>query len=181
MPFWSLTLILMLSLIGGAGAPLDQAVAESRRPTFAGTWTPSEPARSEEFFDVGLGWIPGDGRLIIEQAPNRLTVTKSLPDAKLDRLLGFARREFVATVIYWIDAPSRGGAGASGIVGSSWRGDQLILTQKQAGNRLTTESLSLDGDRLKLETLIHISGESKDTTKAEWFSRVQRSGQPQSN
>jgi hypothetical protein len=177
MAFWRLSLVVTLSLVGGASWPLDQTASESARRTLAGTWSPSDPARTEAFFDVGIGWIPGDGRLVIEQTPNRLTVTRSIPDAKLDRLLDSQRREFIATVIYWIDAPARGGAGANGMNGSSWRGDQLILTQKQSGGRRITEALALDGDRLRLD--IQITAENKDTTRSEWFNRVP--GQTRSN
>ena len=167
----SLILILTLSLIGGAPSRA-QTVPETRRPTFAGVWTPSEPARSEVFFNNGIGWIPGDGRLVIEQTSNRLTVTKSLPDAKLDRLLAF-QQEFDVTVAYRISDPRAPAGGSAGNpYSSSWQGDRLVLVQRQAGIRLITVSLSLDGERLKRETHVVITGEKKESTTVEWFERV---------
>jgi hypothetical protein len=174
MAYRSLSLILTLSLIGGAAAPLAQTGAETRRPAFAGAWRPSDPARSEMFFDVGLGWVPGDGRLVVEQTSNRLTVTKHIPDAKLDRLLA-VHREFYTTVIYRIEDPGGrlGGAGASGqAAGSSWQGDRLMVIQRQTGIRQITVSLSMDGERLKMDTHVVIAAENKESTTSEWFERI---------
>ena len=126
-------------------------------------------------FNNGMGWVPGDGRLVIEQTPNRLTVTKHIPDSKLDRLLALHRR-FDRTVVYKIIEP-RGRAGGAGagpenISVPSWRADRLALWQTQNGPRMSTLWLSLDGDRLKFETHVVIAGENKESRTPEWFERV---------
>jgi hypothetical protein len=178
MGYWSL--MLTCSLIAGASIPLPQANATTKRPTFAGTWRPSDPPRSDRFFEVGLGLVPGDGRVVIEQSSNRLTLTKNIPDATLDRLLAI-QREFYTTTVYRIDeAPipgSRpGGAGASGLTAgaspSSWQGDRLVFIQRQLDSRKITASLSLDGDRLKLESHTVILREKTESTVSEWFDRI---------
>ena len=38
---------------------LAEVPAAVMHPTFAGTWTPSEPARNDELFAVGLSNSPG--------------------------------------------------------------------------------------------------------------------------
>ena len=171
----SLSLILTLSLIGGASAPIAQT-ADTKRPTFAGTWQPSDPEKSETLFDIGIGWVPGEGRVVIEQARNRLTVTLIIPDDKLDRLLAI-QREFYTTVVYRIDDPigrRGGGAGGAGANGqpadSSWQGDRLVLVQRQVGGRSITVSISLDGDRLKLDSHAVVGG--KGHTNSQWFDRI---------
>ena len=167
-----LSLILTISMLGTTAVPLGQAASEARRPTFAGAWTPSDPARSDVLFNNGLGWIPGTGRLVIEQRPNRLTVTKHVPDDKLDPLLAIHGRWDLTVAYPIIESRGRSGGFGAGGDGSSWRGDRLVLTQSRAGSRLSTVSLSLDGDRLKLETHVVIAGESKESTVPEWFSRT---------
>jgi hypothetical protein len=174
LPCRSLSLILTLSLIGGVSATLAQTGAETRRPAFAGAWKPSDPARSERLFSVGIGWVPGDGSIVIEQTSNRLTITKNLPEARLDRVLEF-QRQFYPTVIYRIDDPRGrvGGAGATGqAAGSSWQGDRLVLTQTQAGGRHITVSVLLDSDRLKVDSHVVIVAEGKESTTSEWFERI---------
>ena len=175
MGFRRLDLVLILSLVGGMHVPLAQTSGEPQRPTFAGTWKPSDPAKSESLFNVGIGWVPGDGRVVIEQTTNRLTVRLVIPDDKLDRLLSI-QREFYTTVIYRIDDPvgrvgGAGGAGANGqAAGSSWQGDRLVLVQRQAGIRSITVAVSLDGDRLKLDSTAVVEG--KAHTNSQWFDRI---------
>jgi hypothetical protein len=166
--------MLVLLLTWDAAALLAQAGAEVKRPSFAGAWKPSDPEHSERLFAVGIGWVPGDGRIVIEQTANRLAVTKHLPEATLDRVLAF-QREYYPTVIHRIDEPRgrAGGAGASGqAAGSSWQGERLVLTQRQAGIRHITVLLSLDGDRLKVDNQVVIVGEGKQSTTPEWFERI---------
>lgn len=176
------SLILAMLMLGAAPlvfaqTPVQvptQAPAEGQRPTLAGVWTPSDPAKSSVFFDNGIGWIPGNGRLVIEQRSNRLTVTKHVPDDILDPLLAI-HGYFYPTVIYRISERSgrSGGSGAGGdLAGSSWQGNRLVLTQTRAGIRLITVSLSLDGDRLKHESHTVIAGEGKESTVAEWFTKA---------
>ena len=147
---------------------------QDQRPSFAGFWVPSEPPKSSVFFDNGLGWVPGNGRLLIEQRPTRLSVTKHVPDDILDPLLAI-HGQYYPTIIYRITEPRgrTGGSGAGGdFSGSSWQGSRLVVTRKQTDKRLTTVSLSLDGDRLKMETHVVITGEGKESTMTEWFTRA---------
>jgi hypothetical protein len=155
-----------------APAPIAQEVPHAQRPTFAGTWAPSDPAKSDELFDSGLGWVPGNGRLIIEQRPDRLTVTKRLPDDRIDPFLDI-NGQFSMTVVYRIVEP-RGRSGGFGAAGdqrpTSWQGGRLVLLERW-GTRPYTLALSLDGDRLKLETYELVSQAPRNDV-AEWFTRV---------
>lgn len=141
--------------------PLQQMPSPAAPPNFAGTWVPAEPARSNVLFNNGLGWVSGNGSIVIEQRTNRLSVTRYVPDNILDSLL-LIHGQFFPTVIYRIVEPRgrSGGSGAGGDQrGSSWQGERLVLTQSRSGVRLITVSLSLDGERLKLETHTVIAGE----------------------
>ena len=162
----SLSLIVTLSLLAAVPILLAQAGGEAKRPNFAGTWVPTDSALSEQFWGAGLGWIPGDGRVVIEQTSTRLTVTKHIPDAKLDRYLSF-QRQFNPVIIYWIE-DSVGPVGR----GSPWRGDRLVLTEGAADNRRYTVSILMDGDRLKMEVHTVIASDHKEGTTSEWFQRA---------
>jgi hypothetical protein len=164
--------------LGGTSLPGAQTSSVPARPTFAGTWTPSDPARSDAFFDNGLGWIPAKGRLMIEQRPNRLTIATHVPDDILDRLLAIHKR-WDLTVAYAInDQPGcRGGWGRGGDqCPSSWHGARLLLAQTQAGVRLITVWLSMDSDRLKKTSHTVIASDRqapvKESTVEEWFDRA---------
>jgi hypothetical protein len=151
-----------------------QVPAPVQRPIFAGTWAPSEPARSDTLFDAGIGFVPGNGRLIIEQRPDRLTVTKQIPDDKLNPLLEI-QGQFILTVAYRILEQPRGRTGGFGAAGdqrpSSWKGDRLVLVESRPDIRTITISFSLDGDRLRHETHV-VVGPGQESTVTEWFNRV---------
>ena len=106
------TAVAFLCVVSFLGA---QSPAAPQRPSFAGTWEPSEPAKSDRLFDVGLAVIPGQGRLMIEQRSDRLTVRITMPDDRLDPILGIKGR-FYETIVYRTPtAPGRsGGYGAGG-------------------------------------------------------------------
>jgi hypothetical protein len=153
-----------------------QVPAATSHPTFSGTWTPSDPARSDKFFSVGVNRIPGRGRLTIEQRADRLMVTITLPDDILDSILPFYSR-FYPTVFYRLsDVPGReGGAGAGGpppLSRPTWFGERLVIPDPWPGSvHPTTETYSLDGNRLKLETHIAVSA-TRANDLAEWFNKV---------
>jgi hypothetical protein len=63
---------------------IGQVPTAALRPPFAGIWTPSDRARSDELFAVGLASVPGRGRLTIKQTTDRLTVTITLPEDSID-------------------------------------------------------------------------------------------------
>ena len=156
------------SLIAAQQAPAP-ASPPAQRPNFAGTWVPAEPERSDVYFKNGVSWIPGTGRLVIEQRPNRLTVTAHIPDDILDRWLASIGQHY-PTVMYRIVEPSgRGGFGAGGDLTGSWQDGRLFLHRTQAGSRLLTTFVSLDGDRLKIDRHTAIAG--KESTLSEWFVR----------
>jgi hypothetical protein len=156
-----------------AAAPLAQMPSPVQLPNFTGSWAPSDPARSDVLFDNGLGWVPGSGRLIIEQRPDRLTVTREMPDNKMDPLLSI-NGQVNLTVAYRIFQPRgrSGGAGAGGSYaqGSSWQGASLVLSDSGANDRSFTTTYSLDGERLKLERRTVVSDTRQNNT-AEWFTR----------
>ena len=166
------------ALLLGTSAVSGQAGQQSSaRPSFAGTWKPAEPAKSSVFFDNGIGWIPGDGRLVIEQSPTRLTITVHVPDAKLDPLLTI-HGEFHQTVIYRITEPQgrSGGSGAAGDLRfSSWQDNRLVVKRSRTESRTFTVYLSLEGDRLRKETHTVVTIDPKDkkeSTVTEWFERI---------
>lgn len=167
-----LGLLLLASSFGELSRPIEQTQQAAPRPDLGGTWQPAEPARSNVLFNNGLGWVPGNGRIVIEQRPTRLTLTKYVPDDILEPLLSI-RGQFNQAVIYRIVEPRgrSGGTGAGGDAGSSWQGDRLVLTQSRSGSRLISVSLSLEAARLKVETHTVIAGEGKQSTMTEWFSR----------
>jgi hypothetical protein len=180
---------MILGIAGGVGAvvlarPAAPAVpsfvaqvpSAAPHPTFAGTWAPSEPAKNDQLFAVGLTRIPGQGRLTIEQRADRFMVTITVPDEKLDVFLKFDGR-FYMTVVYRLsEARGRsGGAGAGGAPRPSeatWFGDRLVIPDPQPAARPVLWTYSLEGDRLKLETHVDLpNGRANDVT--EWFKRIQ--------
>ena len=165
-------LIVLTSAFGGSFPRLQQKPPAVTRPNFAGSWEPADQSRSSTLFSVGIGRVPANGRVVIEQRANRLTVTKSVPDDVLDRLLQ-VQGQFYPTVMYPI-IESRGdvGVGALGDLRASWQGERLVLNRSQAGIRLITVSLSMDGDRLKKDAHTAIASEQKESTVSEWFVRA---------
>ena len=154
---------------------LAQAPAAATHPSFAGTWEPSEPVKSDRLFDVGLSAIPGGGRLMIEQRPNRLTVTITMPDDRLDPILNINGR-FYSTIVYRL-TESRWPAGGTGAAGPprptvpTWFGDRLVIPDMRPAARRTLTTFSLDGDRLKMETVVEVDDTRKNNV-TEWFTRV---------
>ncbi len=153
-----------------ARAPVTQA-----HPTFAGTWQPADPARSDELFGVGLTRIPGSGRLTLEQRSDRLTVTITMPDDVLDPLLDLSG-PFFQTVVYRLPESRLppGGFGAAGpppLRHPTWVGDRLVVPNAWPSARPTTTTLSLDGDRLRLDTRVEVS-RSMANAVTQWFTRV---------
>ena len=152
-----------------------QAPVPNQHPSFAGTWTPSSPEASDRRFAVGLTLIPGLGRLSIEQRENRLTVTMTIPDDRLDVLLR-VRGRFYPTAIYYLSETEgrSGGYGASGqpkLTKATWFGDRLVVPNPWPGlENPTTQTYSLDGGRLKVETHVELGGRESDV--AEWFTRA---------
>jgi len=153
-----------------------QAPTASPLPTLAGVWEPSDPDRTDRFFSVGLAPLPGDGRLTIEQRSDRLTVTMTMPDEKLDPILSFNGR-FYQTVVYRV-SPERWrpvGFGAGGPqlpTAPTWFADTLVIPNARPSARPVTTTYSLEGARLKVETRVEIS-EGRSNTVTEWFKRVQ--------
>jgi hypothetical protein len=155
-----------------ATPPAPAVTPALQRPSFAGVWKPSDPAKADTFFSVGITWVPGDGRIAIEQSSNRLTVTMTIPDAILDKLLSI-QKQYYPTIIYRIDEPSgRGGFGSAGDLSGSWQGDRLVIMRRTTANVRGTTSLLMDGDRLKKENYSAVIGENKETTTSEWFDRI---------
>ncbi len=135
---------------------------------------PAEPGRSEVLFSNGVSWVAGvsgQGRLIIEQRPDRLTLTKQLPDNTLDMMLNFKGRFDTTTVYRIVVAQGRsGGFGAGGDTRASWQGDRLVLPILGAA-RPTTVAFSLDGERLKVE-MHNVVSPGKENNTPEWFIKV---------
>ena len=106
------------------------------RPNLSGTWAPADPESSDARFNVGLSRIPGSGRLTIEQAANRFTVSITMPDDRLDR--AFATGRFQQTIIYRVDESGRsGGAGAGPPqvpTHTAWVGDRLVIPNAILGS-----------------------------------------------
>jgi hypothetical protein len=169
------TVTLTIATVLWSPALFGQTPATAPLPTFAGTWTPSDPDRSDQLFAVGLTAIPGDGQLTIEQRPDRLTLSMAMPDEKLDPILGVNGR-FYPTIIYRIpnERFRLGGFGASGPqfpAGPHWLGDQLVIPGVRPGARPITAVLSIDGERLKMETQVEVR-EGRTNTVTEWFTRI---------
>jgi len=118
--------------------------------------------------------IPGQGRLSIEQRANRLTVTMTIPDDKLDPMLA-GRGRFYPTVIYYLFETRLGGYGAAGppkLTQATWIDDRLVIPDPWPGlTHPTTQTYSLDGDRLKIETRVDM-GAGRENDVPEWFTKV---------
>jgi hypothetical protein len=148
----------------------------TQHPSFGGVWMPSVPEASDRRFAVGLTLIPGHGRLSIEQRENRLTVTMTIPDDKLDVMLRVQGRFYPTAMYYLSETEGRsGGYGANGqpqLTKATWFGDRLVVPDPWPGLRYpTTQTYSLDGGRLKLETHVEVSA-GRESDVAEWFTRV---------
>ncbi len=170
-----LILTIVALLCTGSRPFAQQSAGAVQHPSLTGTWLPSEPARSDELFAVGLTTIPGNGQLTIDQRSDRLTVTITLPDDKLDPLLSVNGR-FYTTIIYRLSGrPERsGGAGAGGPQPPSvptWFGDRLVIPDARPSPRRTTTTYSLVGDRLKLETSVEISA-GRANMVTQWLTRA---------
>ena len=149
--------------------PLAQTPAPTSHPSFAGIWAPSIPGASDRRYDVGLTMIPGQGRLAIEQRANRLTVTMTIPDDKLEPLLAISGR-FLPTAIYYLPETRTGGYGAGGapeLTRPTWLGNQLVIPNPWPQlTRPTTQTYSLDGDKLAIETRVDMGpGRVNDFTE----------------
>jgi hypothetical protein len=170
------SLVLATAALLCATRPLNgQAPTAAQHPTFAGTWAPSDPARSDTFFSVGLAAVPGRGRLTIEERADRLAVTITMPDENVDIFLAM-NGKYYETVVYRLPGGSMrlGGFGAGGPpprTGPTWDGDRLVLPCQQPSFRTVTMTLSLDGDRLNAETRVQIDADHANTVP-EWFTRV---------
>jgi hypothetical protein len=101
--------------------------------------------------------IPGQGRLTIEQRANRLTVTMTIPDDKLEPLLAI-NGPFYPTAVYYLPETRTGGYGAGGVpvpTGPTWLGNQLVIPNPWPQFKYpTTQTYSLDGARLAIETRV---------------------------
>jgi hypothetical protein len=169
----------VFAMAASQGFAAQEAVSR-QQPSFAGTWVPADPRRSEVLFNNGISsmaGVSGQGRLVIEQRPDRLTLTKQLSDATLEMMLNFTGH-FETTTIYRIVMPQggSGGLGAGGDTRSSWQGDRLVFQIKGAAHP-TTVAFSLDGDRLKVETHVVVSP-GKENNTAEWFTKARSPSAP---
>jgi hypothetical protein len=165
--------MVLIAVLGGARLPVSaQTPAPASLPDFSGVWAPSDAARSDTLFDVGLSVVPGRGRMTIDQRVNRITISISMTDDKLEPLMAISGR-FYASIIYGITSrPARqGGFGAAGppeLTVPTWVGDRLVIPDARPAQRKATWTLSREGDRLKVETKV----EGRANTITEWFSRV---------
>ena len=159
--------------IVGSQVSSAQEVLPSQRPSFAGTWVPADPNRSEVLFNNGtsaVAGVSGQGRLLIEQRADRLTLTRQLSDDASSMMLNF-KGSFDTTTVYRIVLPQsgNGGLGAGGDTRSSWQEDRLVL-QIVGAAKPTTVTFSLDGERLRVETHVVVSP-GKENNQAELFTR----------
>ena len=162
-------------VLGTASVPRAQMPAAPRHPSFAGTWAPSDPDKSNQLFNVGLSSIPGSGRMTIEQRDDRFTVTIALPDDKLEAMLRLTGR-YYPTTIYRVPPGSVrvGGTGAGGpppLTDPTWMDDKLVIPNARQSARPVTTTYALDGERLKVESQVEI-GAGRSNTVTEWFTRV---------
>jgi hypothetical protein len=160
-------------------------LAQGVRPTspltpaqqlLAGTWIPDEPAKSTELFHFFGTDLPGDGRLILELKPGRLTVAIEMPDDEQDMIAHFLGRPYsVKTMFRITESPSGrsggGGAGSPAIPEglATWIGDELVIPNPAFGIQRWAFSF-VDG-HLKREA---IRGQTPDRVNkvTELFSRV---------
>ena len=150
-----------------------QEVPSVQLPSFAGTWAPSNPERSALLFKNGMSFVAGvsgKGRLVIEQRPDRLILTKQLPDDALDMMLKLLGR-YDTTTVYRIVTPQgrSGGFGAAGDTRSSWQADRLVFYITDSAKGLAA-AFSMDGEQLKVEEHTVVKGNKN--TSSEWFTRV---------
>ena len=151
-----------------------QDLPPSQRPSFAGTWAPADPEWSDLLFKNGMAFVAGvsgQGRLVIEQRPDRFIVTKQLPDDKLNAMLNLLGR-VDTTTLYRIVMPQgrSGGFGAAGDTRSSWQANRLVFHITGSAKQLSV-AFSMDGERLKVEEHTVISP-GKENNTPEWFTRV---------
>ena len=170
-------LIVAAVVLLSASSPLaGQIPAASPHPSFAGTWAPADLERSDTYFNVGLSPIPGTGRLIVEQrGVNRLTVTITIPDERLEGINPRFYHTFYATIIYRLFEPEGrgGGAGAGGApqpTVPTWVGDRLLIPDWRPSTFPTLTTFSMDGDQLKIETQVD-RGAGRGNTVTQWFKK----------
>jgi hypothetical protein len=153
---------------------LAQAPSSTSHPSLAGIWAPTVPEDSDRLFGVGLTLIPGQGRLTIEQRANRLTVTITIPDDKLDPRLAIQGR-FYPTVIYFVSEARSLGYGAGGppkLTQATWVDDRLVIPNPWPGlTHPTMQTYSLDGDRLRVETRVEM-GAGRENVITERLAKV---------
>ena len=151
-----------------------QTPAAASRPNFSGAWQPADPAKSDKLFDVGLSYVPGSGRLTIEQTERRFTMTITRPDDRLEPLPNISGR-FIPTIVYRIYESGRAGGGGRGDLKpslTSWLGDRLVIPDPRPGSRLPmTSTFSMEGDRLKMETRAEVDA-VRASTVIELFTKV---------
>jgi hypothetical protein len=158
---------------------IAQSATSTQHPTFAGTWTPSDPARSDQLFSVGLTSIPGDGGLKIDQTPDLLTVTTIVPESKLKVRMNLLNGPFTPTMVYLINRPAgrAGGSGAGGpapLAVPTWVADRLVIPHARPDTDRTkglTLTYSFDGDKLKQDTHWDLV-DGRSNTVTELFTRA---------
>ena len=163
--------LISLLIVAAASSQLAAQSPTPIRPDFSGTWVTAEPEFSDRWFDVGLSRIPGSGNISIQHTDNRFSLTITLPDKTLERLLNVLGR-YEPTVIYRIYPPGRsGGSGAGGqsrLERTSWLDDRLVIPNAIMGERPITMTFSLDGQTLKVES--RVDGRANAVTQR--FTRV---------
>jgi hypothetical protein len=106
--------------------------------------------------------------LTIEQSAKRLTVTVTVPDEKLEPMLEIQGR-FYPTAIYYLSEIRTGGYGAGGApqpTQPTWLDDRLVIPNPWPGAHPTTQTYSLDGNHLVIETRVDMGpGRVNDTTE----------------
>lgn len=144
------------------------------RTNLSGTWVPTDPEASDARFNAGLSRIPGSGRVTIEQTGNRFRLSITMPDDRLDG--AFANGRFEQTVIYRVYESGRsGGAGAGPPqvpTRTTWVDDRLVIPNAIPGSaHPITMTLSMAGERLRIETRLDVDAASANTIR-ELFTKV---------
>ena len=155
-----------------AGHALAQVPVAPSHPSCAGVWTPSDPEASDSKFGVGLTLIPGQGRLDIEQRADRLTVTMTIPEKQLARMLAASGRFYPAAIYNLPESDGRPGSDYRQQTQARWVDDRLVIPNPWPGlARPTTQTYSLDGNRLKIQTHSDM-GNGRQSDVTEWFTKA---------